>query len=210
MEFIYLALVFLGLVSELITILLLIKYGSIGLPKIWKPICYMTIAGFFTDFFSLISLFFFSYNYIFLYLYSMVEIICFFVIFRDFLDNFKLRNLLLYISIIQLLVFFSELIINGINEINYISNFLNKIVVIFYSSYFSFKEYKNAFKEKSKPYFNVFMIFVFYSLAIFYFSLFETTIKSHSFLYNFLWPIPMLSTISLNFFISLTIWKKRT
>lgn len=209
MEAYYISLVVAGLISELTTILLLSKQGFIWLPKIWKPLLFLTIAGFLTDFISLILLFISFYNYWFLYLYSLLEILCFFFIFRNLLENRKLKKTLFLITIFQILVLFAEFILTGPNELNFISNVLNKLVIITFSSFLSYKEFNNALTVSSKKYFNVLVIIVFYSLSIFYFSLFEKFIKSDSSVYNFLWPIPMLSTILLNFFISITIWKKK-
>lgn len=211
MVIIYFSLALLGFLSELISITSLIKYGQLRLPEIWRPLLLLLSSGFLSDLISFTIIIFLSgvNNYIILYAYCLIEIISCFLIFYKLSRNIKEKMVLYFVGFIQISVFAVELLFSRGDSNNFYSNVLNKLVFIIFSIMYAYKEYRSIVSiNYSLITFIVLLVLCFYSLSIFYYSLFEEVIKLEPSVYNVLWPIPMVSTILLNSIIGWALWRK--
>lgn len=211
MVIIYFSLALLGFLSELISITSLIKYGQLRLPEIWRPLLLLLSSGFLSDLISFTIIIFLSgvNNYIILYAYCLIEIISCFLIFYKLSRNIKEKMVLYFVGFIQISVFAVELLFSRGDSNNFYSNVLNKLVFIIFSIMYAYKEYRSIVSiNYSLITFIVLLVLCFYSLSIFYYSLFEEVIKLEPSVYNVLWPIPMVSTILLNSIIGWALWRR--
>jgi hypothetical protein len=209
LEIVYFGLIILGLICESFAIYSISKNGSTRLPIIWKPLLFLFISGFITDSLSLVLIFFNSANFPLLYFYGLFEIICFYFIFRNLSTTKYQKQILSLILAIQFLLLICEFIQSSGLLNNFYSNVLNKIVFIVFSIIYAYEEYKSIVSiNYSLATFIVLLVLCFYSLSIFYYSLFEEVIKLEPSVYNVLWPIPVVSTILLNSIIGWTLWRR--
>lgn len=211
MVIIYFSLALLGFLSELISITSLIKYGQLRLPEIWRPLLLLLSSGFLSDLISFTIIIFLSgvNNYIILYAYCLIEIISCFLIFYKLSRNIKEKMVLYFVGFIQISVFAVELLFSRGDSNNFYSNVLNKLVFIIFSIMYAYKEYRSIVSiNYSLITFIVLLVLCFYSLSIFYYSLFEEVIKLEPSVYNVLWPIPMVSTILFNSIIGWALWRR--
>lgn len=211
MVIIYFSLALLGFLSELISITSLIKYGQLRLPEIWRPLLLLLSSGFLSDLISFTIIIFLSgvNNYIILYAYCLIEIMSCFLIFYKLSRNMKEKMVLYFVGFIQISVFAVELLFSRGDSNNFYSNVLNKLVFIIFSIMYAYKEYRSIVSiNYSLITFIVLLVLCFYSLSIFYYSLFEEVIKLEPSVYNVLWPIPMVSTILFNSIIGWALWRR--
>ena len=209
MILLYFTLISIGLLSELLAVSSVYKYGSTRLPKIWRPLLLLLLAGFISDFSSLALIFFNSNNYIILYLYGFIEVLFYYFIFKS-LSKGKFGMIILKTSSIAvLIILFTEFFLFKGEINNFYSNVLSKIYVIIFSGYYALNEYKSFDLENySLKTLITLLILSVYSISIFYYSIFEEIIKDESNMYNILWPIPILSTIFLNLSLAINICRK--
>jgi len=204
----YFIIVFLALISELISVISVFIFRKERLSIIWKPLLLFLFLSFLIDITSLILSLFEINNYFLLHIYGLIESATFTIIFYK-LTNVKNRVLITLILSISIVLCLTEGLLYPF-ENNFWSNLFLKFILTFLSGYSIYKLLRNVYEliNLNQYYFFFFLAIFISSLSFFYFSLFEELVRSNQIIYEYTWFVPIIITIVFNLVLIIPLWRK--